>query len=72
MEIAYHELSVTGSFAHTRSDWERSINLLSEGGIDPQPLNTHGFPLARWEEGMRQAGQGQAIKVLLVPHASRG
>lgn len=61
------ELTVRFSALSTPSDFAAVISRLASGAIDPLPLITHRFPLARAAEAMRvlEAGTGGVGKVML-------
>jgi len=50
--------------------WQQMTTLLATGMVDPTPVITHRFPLARFEEAFEAAGSGRAGKVILLPPAS--
>ncbi|MDP6041507.1 MAG: zinc-binding dehydrogenase [Candidatus Latescibacteria bacterium] len=67
MQIAYKELTVAGSFAFSRTGWERSLGLLSRGLIQTAPLVSHKLPLSDWENAFALAEGKSGVKVLLYP-----
>jgi L-iditol 2-dehydrogenase len=61
------DMDVIGSFSYTTSTWSRVVDLLRLGVVDFQPLVTHRFPAARFDEAFRlmDAPEGVVAKVLL-------
>lgn len=64
--IHYSELMATGAFGLTRAQFARSLNLISSGEIDVQPLISHRFALDDAVEALAAAEQGSAIKVAIT------
>ena len=50
--------------------WQQMTTLLATGMVDPTPVITHRFPLARFEEAFEAAASGRAGKVILLPRTS--
>jgi 2-desacetyl-2-hydroxyethyl bacteriochlorophyllide A dehydrogenase len=47
--------------------WERTMEVLAEGRLDPRPLISHRLPLEDAVEGYRLFDSKEATKVLLIP-----
>ena len=67
MQIAYKELKVVGSFGYHHRDWERSLQLMSTGKVDPRPLISHTMPMSEWRQAFDTLQDRQGIKILLYP-----
>lgn len=67
-EIIYKEARIFGSTGRVMWDtWWEMQALLESGKFDPLPVVTHRLPLAKFEEGLKLAKEGEAGKVLLYP-----
>jgi L-iditol 2-dehydrogenase len=64
--IHYGEIQLTGSFGLTRLQFERSLNLISQGHIELDSLLTHRFDLTQIGDALRTAESGSAIKVVVA------
>ena len=62
-----HERRVLGTYSGTLREQEEVHRLIVSRRLDASPLVTHHLPLARFEEGVRLAREGRALKVLYVP-----
>jgi threonine dehydrogenase-like Zn-dependent dehydrogenase len=60
--IVIHELRVVGSRC---GDLRRAIDVLARGAVDPTPLVSARYPLARAEEAFAHAARKGALKVLV-------
>ncbi len=67
MQIAYKELRVVGSFGYLHRDWERSLQLMSTGKVNPRPLVSHTMPMSQWQQAFDTLRDRQGIKILLYP-----
>ena len=47
--------------------WERTQALLRSGALDVEPILTHRFDLADWQQGFDLLGSRHAGKVVLTP-----
>jgi 2-desacetyl-2-hydroxyethyl bacteriochlorophyllide A dehydrogenase len=65
--IMLGDLDVIGSFSYTTSTWSRVVDLLTGGVVDFEPLVTHRFPAARFDDAFKlmDAREGVVAKVLL-------
>ncbi len=65
--IVFGDLEVTGSFSYTTAAWARVVGLLERGLVDFEPIVTHRFPAARFEEAFQlmDEREGMVAKVLL-------
>jgi 2-desacetyl-2-hydroxyethyl bacteriochlorophyllide A dehydrogenase len=72
--IMFGDLDVIGSCSYTTAVWARVVRLLEQGLVDFEPLVTHRFPAARFEDAFRLLDDRDGIvaKVLLehVPSAA--
>ena len=66
-QIAYKELTVTGSIGSKWSSWRKALQLLDSGKVRVRPLVTDPLPLDRWEEAFRRFERKEGLKVLLRP-----
>ena len=60
------ELSLLFSYSCNYADYQRSLDLLGRGDIDPGPLLSQ-FPLEEAPEAFEAVGQGRTVKAILVP-----
>jgi L-iditol 2-dehydrogenase len=69
--ITFGDMDVIGSFSYTTAAWSRVVDLLTRGVVEFEPLVTHRFPAARFDDAFRlmDAREGVVAKVLLE-HAS--
>jgi threonine dehydrogenase-like Zn-dependent dehydrogenase len=65
--IMFGDMDVIGSCSYTSAVWTRVVRLLERGLVDFEPLVTHRFPAARFEEAFRLLDdrEGVVAKVLL-------
>lgn len=61
------EITVTGSFGHNWSCWERALKLISLKKINVKDMISHRFDMEDWEEGFKIAKGTTGMKVLLYP-----
>jgi len=59
--------SILGAYSYSAQTWQRSIELFSNGTIDPEAVISHRLPLDSAEEGFRLAVRKEAVKVLFIP-----
>jgi threonine dehydrogenase-like Zn-dependent dehydrogenase len=72
--VVFEEVSLIGSFAHgceawegeTLSSFDLTARLILEGRMDPRPLITHRFPLARWQDAIRTASDKRKGTIKVV------
>ena len=71
--IMFGDLSVIGSCSYPTSSWSRVVRLLERGLVDLEPIVTHRFPTAQYEEAfaLLDERRGMVAKVVLehVPGA---
>jgi L-iditol 2-dehydrogenase len=60
------ELSLLFSYSCNYADYQRSLDLLGRGDIDPGPLLSK-YPLEDAPEAFEAIGQGRTVKAILVP-----
>jgi len=73
--IMLADMDVIGSCSYSTAAWSSVLRLLERGLVDLEPLVTHRFPAARFEEAFAvlEARKGTVAKVLLehVPGSTR-
>ena len=62
--VVARELTIRGSFGQRPSSWDRALELLAQGFVDPTALITHVLPLEDWEAGFEICRSGRAGKVV--------
>jgi threonine dehydrogenase-like Zn-dependent dehydrogenase len=69
--VSLGQLRVQGGFAASRAAWRWVVRLYGDGLLDPAPLVTHRFPLARGGEAFAalRSPDGDAVKILVRPAA---
>jgi len=60
-QVAYKELTVTGSIGSKRSSWLKALQLLPDGTVDTRPLAALPLPLKEWR-GKRPSGVSRRRK----------
>jgi len=67
--IVLGDLHVIGTVSYTTGSWARLLRLLEQGLVELDPLVTHRFPLARFEEAFRLLSdrRGTVVKIVLEP-----
>ncbi len=63
--LHYQEISLFGSFASYREEYEEALELIGSRRIVAKKIITHLFPLRKIEEGIRIIREGKALKVVL-------
>jgi len=63
--LHYKEVSVFGAFASYREQYQKALELISEGRIDSQKLITHRFPLEEIVKGIELVKAGKTLKVVV-------
>ncbi|MCW4021319.1 MAG: alcohol dehydrogenase catalytic domain-containing protein [Candidatus Bathyarchaeota archaeon] len=66
-KIVEGELDVKGSWGTVWTSWQRTLDLLSSGKMQVDPLITAKLPLEKWREGFKMMEERKALKVLLIP-----
>ncbi len=67
-DIVFKEAKVFGIHGRLMfATWTRMLQLLKTGQLHVDPIATHEFPLAEYQEGIRLLEAGQGGKVILVP-----
>ncbi|MHB1004233.1 MAG: zinc-dependent alcohol dehydrogenase [Chloroflexota bacterium] len=66
-QLVYKEVEFSATFAHVWTAWPRGLQLLAEGKVRTEPLVSHRFPLARWEEAFKTFSSRDGVKVVLEP-----
>jgi len=65
--IHYKEISVYGAFASYRRQYEKALELISQGKIEAKKFITHRFSLDEIVKGIETARSGKALKVVIEP-----
>jgi L-iditol 2-dehydrogenase len=60
-------VTVQGSFSHTWPVWERVLEMLGSGQLDPRPYLSKVGPLTEWQTCFEGMHSGQLIKAVLRP-----
>lgn len=60
-------VTLRGSFSHTYPVWERVVQLLGRGTLDPRPLVSRVAPLEEWRSCFEGMGRGHLVKAVLLP-----
>jgi 2-desacetyl-2-hydroxyethyl bacteriochlorophyllide A dehydrogenase len=65
--IPLGDLNLIGCFSYTTAAWSEVVGLLTRGVVDFEPLVTHRFPAARFDDAfeLMDAREGVVAKVLL-------
>ena len=67
-DVVFKEAQIIGIHGRKMFEtWTQMENLLAGGKLNIAPALTHVLPLARWEEGVVLAKNGQACKVIYRP-----
>ena len=66
-QIAYKELSVSGSIGSKYSSWRAGLALLASGAVQTAPLAGDPLPLTDWKEAFRRFEAKEGLKVLMRP-----
>lgn len=65
--IVQKAVQLQGSFSHNWPVWNRVLQMLASGQLDPSPLITRRAPLAGWREAFSNIHDGHDLKVVLHP-----
>lgn len=65
--ITLKEIALKGAFVHTRATWEKAVDLMASGAVDPGALISGEFSIHEWREAFRRAESGEGVKYLLRP-----
>lgn len=65
-KIIQKELQVTGCRSQKPSDWEPSLELLNNKGVNAKALISHEFKITEWDKAYTAIKSGEAIKVVLT------
>jgi alcohol dehydrogenase/L-iditol 2-dehydrogenase len=60
-------VTLQGSFSHTWPVWERVLQMLGTGQLDPRPYLSRVSPLADWKASFDGMHEGALIKPVLTP-----
>ena len=63
--LHYQEISIFGSFASYREEYEEALNLIVSKKIEAKKFITHILPLEKIEEGINLIREGKTLKVVL-------
>lgn len=67
--IHYREAYITGSHGSTPQQHARALELIETGQVNVEKLITHRIPLTQIHDAYKVAGTGDAVKVMIKPHA---
>lgn len=67
--IHYHEINVHGANSSAQRSYLEARDLLVSGRIDGQPLITHSFPLAQFNDAVRMQSNPDSgsLKIMVIP-----
>ena len=65
--VHYNGLDIVGTTTFAPRHFSMALNLIASGRIPIDKLVTHVFPLKRFEEGVKHAMEGRALKVVFKP-----
>jgi L-iditol 2-dehydrogenase len=68
-DLHYREAYLTGSHGSTPEQHAKAVDLIESGKMDVNSFITHRFPLSSIVEAYSIAASGDAIKVVIQPHA---
>jgi alcohol dehydrogenase/L-iditol 2-dehydrogenase len=60
-------VTLQGSFSHTWAVWERVLEMLGTGQLDPRPYLSKVASLEEWRSSFDGMHDGSLIKAVLVP-----
>ncbi|MBV8881476.1 MAG: zinc-binding dehydrogenase [Planctomycetaceae bacterium] len=60
-------VTLQGSFSHTWAVWERVLEMLGTGQLDPRPYLSSVAPLEKWQPSFDGMHRGDLIKAVLTP-----
>jgi len=63
--IVYKQIKLIGSIGHTKSTWDKVIDIFSKDQVNLKDIITHRFPLSKWQEAFNICEGKQCGKVLL-------
>jgi threonine dehydrogenase-like Zn-dependent dehydrogenase len=65
--LTLRDVELIGSVSYTSAVWSRMVGLLAAGLVDLEPLVTHRFPIAHYEEafGLLEHRTGRVAKIVL-------
>lgn len=66
-KIIYKQLSITSSIAQDWPSWQRALEMVTTGTIDPTVYISHRLPLEEWEQAFDGAERQEGLKYLLCP-----
>jgi threonine dehydrogenase-like Zn-dependent dehydrogenase len=64
--LHYDELTVTGTFTHSRRSFQQAVDLLSAGLLQVQPLISERVPLAEVERAFSRAASSDTYRVVVT------
>lgn len=71
-QFVLRDLAFFGSVTYTVATWARMVGLLSAGLVDLEPIVTHRFPLARYEDAFRLMDDRSGVVAKIVLHHEGG
>jgi alcohol dehydrogenase/L-iditol 2-dehydrogenase len=60
-------VTLQGSFSHTWAVWERVLEMMGTGQLDPRPYLSKVSPLEEWRPSFDGMHEGALIKAVLTP-----
>ena len=66
-KIIYKQLSINSSIAQDGQSWQRALDMVTSGTIDPTVYVSHRLPLEDWEQAFDGAENQEGLKYLLHP-----
>lgn len=67
--IHYREAYITGSHGSTPAQHKRALELIEAGKVNVAAMITHQYALSDFNDAFRTALSGEALKVVIKPHA---
>jgi threonine 3-dehydrogenase len=65
--LFFHGVTLLNSRIRTPETWRRAIALVASGAVDPRPMVTHRYPIARGLEAFDLLRARDGVKALIVP-----
>ncbi len=66
-DIVLKQLTLYGSRGFTWRSWFKSLELLKDKKINPDPIITHKYKLTEWAEAFDKAKEPDSLKVIIEP-----
>ncbi len=65
--LVNNEIRISGSYGQRYRGWEKVLQMMSNGQLNAEAVETDVFSLTDWERGFAKAENGEGIKILLKP-----